>query len=172
MQQVAQWISEEDVWTFAPVGVGGRASRKLSAGRITLRQLNKSVSELTAAVKRSRPYCRRSMTEIERLDAIASEAGIRMSCASHRRCRAPTVHLHRTGPEIRVIGGQRREPWQRSARFATDALRLVGLFGHIGSQIFDVDGFNSPRTVSSACYATSSASSVPDRDRRSRWRPR
>ena len=114
--EIARWIDEEGL--SLDVCTGGELAVALHADfppeRITLHGNNKSVAELTAAVKAGVGHVVvDSMTEIERLDAIAGEAGVVQDVlgASHRRCRGahPRVHLHRArGPEVRAVGGQRR----------------------------------------------------------------
>jgi diaminopimelate decarboxylase len=86
------------------------------------------------------------MTEIERLDAIAGAAGV-VQDVLVRVTVGVEAHTHEfisTAHEDQKFGlslasgaamaGVRRV-------FATDYLRLVGLHSHIGSQIFDVAGF-------------------------------
>ena len=86
------------------------------------------------------------MTEIDRLDAVAAEAG----GGSGRHDpgdggvsrRTPT---NSSPPLTRIRSSVCRWPavwrWPRCGGFDTDHLRLVGLHSHIGSQIFEVDGF-------------------------------
>ena len=90
-----------------------RAARRLPAERIALHGNNKSVDELTAAVKAGVGHVvLDSMTEIERLDAIAGDGRHRPGRAGardrRRRGAHPRVHLDRArGPEVRAVAGQR-----------------------------------------------------------------
>ncbi|MBX9639703.1 MAG: diaminopimelate decarboxylase, partial [Mycobacteriaceae bacterium] len=77
--EIARWIEQEGL--SLDVCSGGELAVALNADfppeRITLHGNNKSVSELTAAVKAGVGHVvLDSMIEIERLDAIAGEAGI------------------------------------------------------------------------------------------------
>jgi diaminopimelate decarboxylase len=77
--EIACWIDEEGL--SLDVCTGGELAVALHADfppeRITFHGNNKSVAELTAAVKAGVGHIvLDSMTEIERLDAIAGEAGI------------------------------------------------------------------------------------------------
>ncbi len=87
-----------------------------------------------------------SMTEIERLDAVAAEAGV-VQDVFVRLTVGVEAHTHEfisTAHEdqkfgLSVASGAAMAAVRRV--FATDHLRLVGLHSHIGSQIFDVAGF-------------------------------
>ncbi|HEY1440096.1 MAG TPA: diaminopimelate decarboxylase, partial [Mycobacterium sp.] len=77
--EIARWIDEEGL--SLDVCTGGELAVALHADfppeRITLHGNNKSAAELTAAVKAGVGHIvLDSMTEIERLDAIAAEAGV------------------------------------------------------------------------------------------------
>jgi diaminopimelate decarboxylase len=86
------------------------------------------------------------MTEIERLDEIAGAAGI-VQDVLVRVTVGVEAHTHEfisTAHEDQKFGlslasGAAMDAIRRV--FTTDHLRLVGLHSHIGSQIFDVDGF-------------------------------
>ena len=115
--------------------------------RITLHGNNKSVEELTAAVKAGVGHVvLDSMIEIERLDAIAGDAGV-VQDVFVRLTVGVEAHTHEfisTAHEdqkfgLSVASGAAMAAVHRV--FATDHLRLVGLHSHIGSQIFDVAGF-------------------------------
>ena len=108
---------------------------------------NKSVAELTTAVKAGVGHVvLDSMIEIERLDAIAGEAGV-VQDVLVRVTVGVEAHTHEfisTAHEDQKFGlslasGAAMDAVRRV--FATDNLRLVGLHSHIGSQIFDVAGF-------------------------------
>jgi diaminopimelate decarboxylase len=147
--EIARWIDEEGL--SLDVCTGGELTVALHADfppeRIALHGNNKSVAELTAAVKAGVGYIVvDSMTEIERLDAIAGEAGI-VQDVLVRLTVGVEAHTHEfisTAHEdqkfgLSVASGAAMAAVRRV--FATDHLRLVGLHSHIGSQIFDVDGF-------------------------------
>ncbi|MGB8388257.1 diaminopimelate decarboxylase [Mycobacterium sp.] len=147
--EIACWINEEglslDVSTGGELAVALHA--KFPPERIVFHGNNKSVAELTAAVKAGVGHIvLDSMTEIERLDAIAGEAGI-VQDVFVRLTVGVEAHTHEfisTAHEdqkfgLSVASGAAMAAVRRV--FATDHLRLVGLHSHIGSQIFDVAGF-------------------------------
>jgi diaminopimelate decarboxylase len=147
--EVARWVDEEGL--SLDVATGGELAVALHAGfppeRIALHGNNKSVSELTAAVKTGVGHVvLDSMTEIERLDAIAGAAGV-VQDVLVRVTVGVEAHTHEfisTAHEDQKFGlslasGAAIDAVRRV--FATDHLRLVGLHSHIGSQIFDVAGF-------------------------------
>ncbi|EFG74828.1 diaminopimelate decarboxylase [Mycobacterium parascrofulaceum ATCC BAA-614] len=147
--EIARWVDEEGL--SLDVSTGGELAVALHAGfppeRITFHGNNKSVAELTSAVKVGVGYVvLDSITEIERLDAIAGEAGV-VQDVYVRLTVGVEAHTHEfisTAHEdqkfgLSVASGAAMDAVRRV--FATDHLRLVGLHSHIGSQIFDVDGF-------------------------------
>ncbi|OBJ51702.1 diaminopimelate decarboxylase [Mycobacterium sp. 1423905.2] len=147
--EIARWIDEEglslDVCSGGELAVALHA--KFPPERIALHGNNKSVSELTAAVKAGISHIVvDSMTEIERLDTIAGEAGV-VQDVYVRLTVGVEAHTHEfisTAHEdqkfgLSVASGAAMAAVRRV--FATDNLRLVGLHSHIGSQIFDVAGF-------------------------------
>jgi diaminopimelate decarboxylase len=147
--EVARWIDEEGL--CLDVCTGGELAVALHANfppeRITFHGNNKSVPELTAAVKAGVGYIvLDSMIEIDRLDAIAGEAGV-VQDVFVRLTVGVEAHTHEfisTAHEdqkfgLSVASGAAAAAVRRV--FATDHLRLVGLHSHIGSQIFDVAGF-------------------------------
>ena len=147
--EVARWIDEEGL--SLDVCTGGELAVALHANfppeRITFHGNNKSVAELTAAVKAGVAHIvLDSMTEIERLDTIAGEAGV-VQDVFVRLTVGVEAHTHEfisTAHEdqkfgLSVASGAAMDAVARV--FATDHLRLVGLHSHIGSQIFDVAGF-------------------------------
>lgn len=108
---------------------------------------NKSVDELTTAVKAGIEHVVvDSMTEIERLDWIAGEAGV-VQDVLIRVTVGVEAHTHEfisTAHEDQKFGLSLANGAAMAAVrrvFGTDHLRLVGLHSHIGSQIFDVAGF-------------------------------
>ncbi|OBH13129.1 diaminopimelate decarboxylase [Mycobacterium sp. E3247] len=147
--EIARWVDEEGL--SLDVSTGGELAVALHADfppeRITFHGNNKSVAELTAAVKAGVAHIvLDSMTEIERLDTIAGEAGV-VQDVYVRLTVGVEAHTHEfisTAHEdqkfgLSVASGAAMAAVRRV--FATDHLRLVGLHSHIGSQIFDVDGF-------------------------------
>jgi diaminopimelate decarboxylase len=147
--EVARWIDEEglslDVCSGGELAVALHAN--FPADRIALHGNNKSVEELTAAVKAGIGHVvLDSMTEIERLDEIAGAAGV-VQDVLVRVTVGVEAHTHEfisTAHEDQKFGLSLANGAAMAAVrrvFATDHLRLVGLHSHIGSQIFDVDGF-------------------------------
>ena len=147
--EVARWINEEGL--SLDVCTGGELAVALHAGfppeRIALHGNNKSVDELTAAVKTGVGHVvLDSMTEIERLDAIAGAAGVvqdvllrvTVGVEAHTHEFISTAHEDQKFG-LSVASGAAMAAVRRV--FETDHLRLVGLHSHIGSQIFDVAGF-------------------------------
>jgi diaminopimelate decarboxylase len=147
--EVARWVDEEGL--SLDVASGGELAVALHANfpaeRIALHGNNKSVGELTAAVKAGIGHVvLDSMTEIERLDEIAGAAGV-VQDVLVRVTVGVEAHTHEfisTAHEDQKFGlslatGAAMAAVRRV--FETDHLRLVGLHSHIGSQIFDVDGF-------------------------------
>jgi diaminopimelate decarboxylase len=148
--EVARWVNEEGL--ALDVASGGELAVALHAGfppaRIALHGNNKSVDELTTAVKAGVGHVvLDSMTEIERLDEIAGAAGV-VQDVLVRLTVGVQAHTHEfisTAHEdqkfgLSVSSGAAMGAVRRV--FATDNLRLVGLHSHIGSQIFDVAGFD------------------------------
>jgi diaminopimelate decarboxylase len=147
--EIACWIDEEGL--SLDVCTGGELAVALHVDfppeRITFHGNNKSVAELTAAVKAGVGHIvLDSMTEIERLDAIAGEAGI-IQDVFVRLTVGVEAHTHEfisTAHEDQKFGLSVASGAAMAAVgrvFAADHLRLVGLHSHIGSQIFDVAGF-------------------------------
>jgi diaminopimelate decarboxylase len=147
--EVARWIADEGL--SLDVCSGGELTVALHANfppeRIALHGNNKSSDELTAAVKAGIGHVvLDSMTEIERLDKIAGQLGV-VQDVLVRVTVGVEAHTHEfisTAHEDQKFGlsladGQAMAAVRRV--FATDHLRLVGLHSHIGSQIFDVAGF-------------------------------
>ncbi|MCW2559783.1 MAG: diaminopimelate decarboxylase [Mycobacterium sp.] len=147
--EIARWVDQEGL--SLDVATGGELAVALHAGfpakRIALHGNNKSVPELIAAAKAGVEHVvLDSMTEIDRLDAIAGEAGI-VQDVLVRVTVGVEAHTHEfisTAHEDQKFGlslanGAAMDAVRRV--FAADHLRLVGLHSHIGSQIFDVAGF-------------------------------
>jgi diaminopimelate decarboxylase len=147
--EIARWINEEGL--SLDVCTGGELAVALHADfppeRIALHGNNKSVAELTTAVKTGIAHVVvDSMIEIERLDTIAGEAGV-VQDVLVRVTVGVEAHTHEfisTAHEDQKFGLSLANGAAMAAIrrvFATDHLRLVGLHSHIGSQIFDVGGF-------------------------------
>jgi len=147
--EIARWVADEGL--SLDVASGGELAIALHAGfpaeRIALHGNNKSIEELTEAVKAGIGYVVvDSMTEIDRLDAVAGQAGI-VQNVMVRVTVGVEAHTHEyiaTAHEDQKFGlslaaGDAMTAVRRV--FAADHLRLVGLHSHIGSQIFDVEGF-------------------------------
>ena len=147
--EIARWIDQEGL--SLDVCSGGELAVALHADfppeRIALHGNNKSIPELTAAVKAGVGHVvLDSMTEIERLDAIAGAAGV-VQDVLVRVTVGVEAHTHEfisTAHEDQKFGLSLASGAAMAAVrrvFETDHLRLVGLHSHIGSQIFDVAGF-------------------------------
>lgn len=147
--EIARWVDEEGL--ALDVASGGELAVALHAGfpagRIALHGNNKSVDELTAAVKAGVGHVVvDSMIEIDRLDEIAGAAGV-VQDVLVRVTVGVEAHTHEfisTAHEDQKFGlslatGAAMEAVRKV--FAANHLRLVGLHSHIGSQIFDVAGF-------------------------------
>ncbi len=147
--EVARWIAEEGL--SLDVASGGELAIALHAGcpaeRIALHGNNKSVDELSAAVDAGIGYVVvDSMIEIDRLNAVAARAGV-VQNVMVRVTVGVEAHTHEylaTAHEDQKFGlslaaGDAMVAVRRV--FAAENLRLVGLHSHIGSQIFDVAGF-------------------------------
>lgn len=147
--EVARWVAEEGL--SLDVASGGELAVALHSGfpaeRIALHGNNKSVDELTDAVKAGVGcVVVDSLTEIERLDAVADAAGV-VQDVMVRVTVGVEAHTHEfiaTAHEDQKFGLSLAAGDAMTAIrtvFAAANLRLVGLHSHIGSQIFDVGGF-------------------------------
>lgn len=147
--EVARWVDEEGL--SLDVASGGELAVALHAGfpanRIALHGNNKSIAELTAAVQAGIEHVVvDSMIEIGRLDDIAGAAGV-VQDVLIRITVGVEAHTHEfisTAHEDQKFGLSLASGAAMAAVrrvFEADHLRLVGLHSHIGSQIFDVAGF-------------------------------
>lgn len=147
--EIARWVHQEGL--SLDVATGGELAVALHADfpaeRITVHGNNKSVDELTAAVDAGVGHIVvDSEIEIERLEAVAGAAGV-VQDVLVRVTPGVEAHTHEfisTAHEDQKFGlslasGAALEAVRRV--FATENLRLVGLHCHVGSQIFDVSGF-------------------------------
>jgi len=147
--EIARWVNAEGL--SLDVATGGELAVALHADfpaeRITVHGNNKSVDELAAAVKAGVGHIvLDSEIEIERLDAVAGAAGI-VQDVLVRVTPGVEAHTHEfisTAHEDQKFGLSLASGAAMNAVrkvFGTENLRLVGLHSHIGSQIFDVAGF-------------------------------
>ncbi|CAM4522355.1 diaminopimelate decarboxylase [Nocardia ninae] len=147
--EIARWIRDEGL--SLDVCSGGELAVALHAGfpaeRIALHGNNKSATELEAAVAAGVGHVVvDSLIEIERLEAIAGRAGVvqdvlvrvTVGVEAHTHEYISTAHEDQKFG-FSIAGGDAMEALARV--FDADNLRLVGLHSHIGSQIFEIDGF-------------------------------
>lgn len=133
------------------VCTGGELAVALAAGiepaRLGYHGNNKSLAELRRAVElRVGRIVADSHTEIERLDAIAAETGVRphvmirvnVGVEAHTHEYIATAHEDQKFG-FSLAGGDAYEAARRVA--ASEHLHLAGLHSHIGSQIFDTAAF-------------------------------
>lgn len=148
-REVARWVDESglslDVASGGELAVALRAD--FPADRIALHGNNKSIDELGMALDAGVGHIvLDSQQEIDRLDRLAGERGV-VADVLIRVTVGVEAHTHEfiaTAHEdqkfgFALTGGVAMDAVRRV--FATDNLRLVGLHSHIGSQIFDIEGF-------------------------------
>ncbi|MFJ4688251.1 diaminopimelate decarboxylase [Streptomyces sp. NPDC088789] len=146
---VVRWLQEEGL--HLDVCSGGELSTALSAGmpaeRIAFHGNNKSVQEIRRAIGAGiGRIVLDSFQEIVRVAHIAQELGVRQR-VQIRITVGVEAHTHEfiaTAHEdqkfgIPLAGGQAAEAVRRALRL--DGLELIGIHSHIGSQIFDMSGF-------------------------------
>ena len=151
--EIARWVADEglgmDVASGGELAVALRAG--FPAGRIAMHGNNKSVAELVAAVEAGVGcVVLDSFHEIARLDAVARERGV-VAPVMIRVTVGVEAHTHEfiaTAHEdqkfgFSIAGGGAASDAAEAARrvVKADGLELVGLHSHIGSQIFDTEGF-------------------------------
>jgi diaminopimelate decarboxylase len=147
--EIARWVAQEGL--SLDVCSGGELAIALRAGfpaeRITLHGNNKSSSELTEAIAAGvGAVVVDSFYEIVRLDKIARDRGV-VQPVLVRVTVGVEAHTHEfiaTAHEDQKFGfslaaGDAAEAVRRVLK--SEGLKLIGLHSHIGSQIFDVDGF-------------------------------
>jgi diaminopimelate decarboxylase len=147
--QVARWIADEGLGL--DVCSGGELAVALRAGfpveRITFHGNNKSVAELAGALDAGvGVIVLDSFFEITRLDALTRERDV-VQDVLVRATVGVEAHTHEfiaTAHEDQKFGfsissGDAAEAARRVLK--CEGLRLVGLHSHIGSQIYDPDGF-------------------------------
>ena len=147
--EIARWIDEEGL--SLDIASGGELAVALRAGfpaeRMTMHGNNKSPAELRAAVDaRVAHVVVDAESEIELLDRIAGEAGVvqdvyvrvTVGVEAHTHEFIATAHEDQKFG-FALAGGAAMQAVR--AVFESDNLRMTGLHSHIGSQIFEVDGF-------------------------------
>ncbi|MBT2403868.1 MULTISPECIES: diaminopimelate decarboxylase [unclassified Streptomyces] len=146
---VVKWLQEEGL--NLDVCSGGELATALAAGmpaeRIAFHGNNKSVAEITRAVEAGvGRIVLDSFQEIARVAHIARELGVRQP-VQIRVTVGVEAHTHEfiaTAHEdqkfgIAVADGSAAEAVRRA--LGHDSLELLGVHSHIGSQIFDMAGF-------------------------------
>ncbi|HEY8986112.1 MAG TPA: diaminopimelate decarboxylase [Streptomyces sp.] len=146
---VVRWLREEGL--NLDVCSGGELATALSAGmpaeRIALHGNNKSVAELSRAIEAGvGRIVLDSFQEIVRVAHLARDLGKRQKVLI-RVTVGVEAHTHEfiaTAHEdqkfgIPLAGGQAAEAVRRALQL--DSLELAGVHSHIGSQIFDMSGF-------------------------------
>ncbi len=150
--EVARWVADEGL--SLDVCSGGELAVALRAGFpaqwIAFHGNNKSTDELVAAVEAGVGYVVvDSLQEIARLDAVARERGatvpvmIRLTVGveAHTHEFIATAHEDQKFG-FSITGGPTSDAAEAAQRvLKAGALTLVGLHSHIGSQIFDTEGF-------------------------------
>jgi diaminopimelate decarboxylase len=150
--EVARWVAEEGL--SLDVASDGELAVALRAGfppeRIAVHGNNKSLAELVAAVEAGvGRIVVDSFHEIARLAAVARERGVVVPVMV-RVTVGVEAHTHEfiaTAHEDQKFGfslaaGEASDAAEAVRRVLTsDSLSLVGLHSHIGSQIFDTEGF-------------------------------
>ncbi|HEY0636626.1 MAG TPA: diaminopimelate decarboxylase [Pseudonocardiaceae bacterium] len=147
--ELARWVAEEglslDVCSAGELAVALRAG--FPPERIAMHGNNKSVEELATALDAGvGTVVLDSFLEIARLDHLARERGV-VADVMVRLTVGVEAHTHEfiaTAHEdqkfgFSVAGGDAAEAVHRVHKAA--GLRLAGLHSHIGSQIFDANGF-------------------------------
>jgi diaminopimelate decarboxylase len=147
--EIARWVADEglglDVCTEGELATAMRAG--FPAERITVHGNNKSRDELAAALDAGvGAIVLDSYVEIARLDELARERGV-LAPVMVRVTVGVEAHTHEfiaTAHEDQKFGfslaaGDAAEAVRRALK--SPGLHLVGLHSHIGSQIFDADGF-------------------------------
>jgi diaminopimelate decarboxylase len=147
---VARWIAEEglnlDVCTGGELAVALRA--EFPPARIAMHGNNKSVAELRRALEVGvGRFIVDSADEIDRLAKLTAELG-RTAAVLIRVTTGVEAHTHEyiaTAHEdqkfgFSIAGGAAKAAVHQVADVSS--LTLLGLHSHIGSQIFDIDGFD------------------------------
>jgi diaminopimelate decarboxylase len=145
--EIARWVAEEGLGL--DVCSGGELAVAVHAGfpaeRITFHGNNKSTAELKKALEVGVGHIvLDSFEEIARLGYLAKEAGKRPKVMI-RVTTGVEAHTHEfiaTAHDDQKFGFARETALEAVRRVHDlEELELVGLHSHIGSQIFDTDGF-------------------------------
>ncbi|MDN3351791.1 diaminopimelate decarboxylase [Actinomadura sp. DC4] len=145
--EIARWVAEEGLGL--DVCSGGELAVAVHAGfppeRVTFHGNNKSTAELRKALDVGvGRIVLDSFEEIARLGYLAKEAGQRPKVMI-RITTGVEAHTHEfiaTAHDDQKFGFSRETALEAVRRVHDlDELELVGLHSHIGSQIFDTDGF-------------------------------
>ncbi|MHA6796155.1 diaminopimelate decarboxylase [Pseudonocardia bannensis] len=150
--EIARWVDDEGL--SLDVCSGGELAVALRAGfppeRIAFHGNNKSVAELVDAVEAGvGRVVVDSFHEVVRLDAIARERGVvvpvmirvTVGVEAHTHEFIATAHEDQKFG-FSIAGGPTSDAAEAARRvLKADGLSLVGLHSHIGSQIFDTEGF-------------------------------
>lgn len=147
--EIARWVDQEGL--SMDVSSGGEMAVALHAGfpaaRMTMHGNNKSEEEIRAAIKAGVAHIvLDSLQEIERVDRIAGEENvvqdvfIRVTCGveAHTHDFIATAHEDQKFG-FSLASGKADEAVAKTLN--CENMRLTGLHSHIGSQIFDADGF-------------------------------
>jgi len=147
--ETARWVAQEGL--SLDVASGGELAVALRAGfpaeRITVHGNNKSADELRLAVRSGVGHVvLDAMSEIALLDRIAGEEGVvqdvfirvTVGVEAHTHEFIATAHEDQKFG-FSLAGGAAMQAVR--AVFDAPHIRLTGLHSHIGSQIFDIDGF-------------------------------
>lgn len=147
---MARLVADSGLWM--DVSTGGELAVALAGGfpaeRLVVHGNNKSVAEIEAAVVAGAGrIVIDSLEETDRIDAAVQATGTEPVTALLRLTPGidPDTHAYiRTGQEDSKFGlgistGQAHEAVKRLA--GLESIRLVGVHSHIGSQIFDLGGF-------------------------------
>ena len=146
---VARWVAEEglgvDVCTGGELAVALRAG--VQPARIGLHGNNKSTAEIRAALEAGiGRIIVDSFDEIGRLSGLARELGVRprvmvrvtTGVEAHTHAYIATAHEDQKFG-FSIAAGDAFRALQ--ACFDDPAIELIGIHSHIGSQIFDTEGF-------------------------------
>lgn len=147
--EIARWVREEGL--SLDVASGGELAVALRADfppeRMTMHGNNKSVDELRLAVRQGVGHVvLDSLQEIAVLDRVAREEGVvqdvfvrvTVGVEAHTHEFIATAHEDQKFG-FSLAGGAAMEAVREV--FNAPNIRLTGLHSHIGSQIFDIDGF-------------------------------
>lgn len=153
--QVARWVAEEGL--NMDVASGGELAIALRAGfdpaKIGLHGNNKSDQELTRALQTGvGRIVVDSLSEIRRLAALAESAGVsapvmlRLTTGVHASTHSYIATAHedqKFGLSMIPAPGEKRSVAEQAVLAVAEHphLRYLGLHSHIGSQIFEADGF-------------------------------